>query len=118
MKQGFRIVVIVGGVGVSVFVLGFGVRSFTTAPKHAIVLVEPARKTYIAPPCIGPLHASTLPPTTIGKARKEKLKPDDECRNANGFIQEARSLSGMLLEKVGILRPLPSRWNSDGTWNW
>lgn len=118
MERGLRTVVIAGVVVVFVFFLGFGITSFVTAPENAIVLVEPAQKTYIAPSCIGPLHASSLPSTTIGKARIEKLKPDDDCRNSNGFTQEVRSLSGKLLEKIGILPPLPSRWNSDGTWNW
>jgi len=118
MKRSIRAIGIALAVCGFLFFFGFGITGFVTAPEHATVLVDPATQTYIAPPCIGPLHASSLPSTTIGKARKEKLKPDDECRNSNGFTQEARSLSGKLLERIGILPPVRSRWNADGTWNW
>lgn len=56
--------------------------------------------------------------TTKAEIRRMPYKPDTECRDAGGFMQDGRSLSGLLLEYVGLLPPLPSRWNPDGTWNW
>ena len=40
------------------------------------------------------------------------------ARTKAGFSQDGRSLSGKLMERLGMLPPLPSRWNPDGTWNW
>lgn len=48
---------------------------------------------------------------------RKNLNPNVECREANGFIEDGRSISGRLLEKIGILPKFVSRWNSDGTWN-
>jgi hypothetical protein len=95
--------------------LGFGIGSSVGAPEYALVAVDPDQKLYFAPSCL-PLH--TLSQITLGAARKLGFEPDAECRDEGGFVQEVRSLSGQFLEKLGILHPLNSRWNSDGSWNW
>ena len=101
------------------FFVGFGVGVSKSPPKHAIVFVSSTEKTYFAPPCVKALdERTTLTESTIEKAYKLKLNPDPECRDAGVFLQEARSLSGQLLVKIGILKPLKSRWNIDGSWNW
>ena len=52
------------------------------------------------------------------EARKLNYAPDKKCQDAGGFSQEQRSISGNYLVRLGLLPPLPSRWNADGTWNW
>ena len=47
-----------------------------------------------------------------------KYSPDPQSRDNGDFTQEGRSLSGKFLESIGILPPLQSRWNKDGSWNW
>lgn len=100
------------------FALGFSVRVTYIAPDYALVMVDPADGTYFAPPCVAVEGPPRLVPMTFRRARNRDLKPDDRCRNANGFIQQGRSYSGRLLERMGILKRLPNRWNRDGTWNW
>jgi hypothetical protein len=47
-----------------------------------------------------------------------KYEPDQKCGGESGFTQDGRSYTGNLLERMGLLPPLPSRWNEDGSWNW
>lgn len=56
--------------------------------------------------------------TTIKEVHALKYTPDANSRDNGDFIQEGRSMSGILLEKVGLLPPLKNRWNKYGTWNW
>ncbi len=101
------------------FFIGFGVGVSKSPPKHAVVFVDSNEKTYFAPHCVKTLdERATLMESTIGKVYKLKLNPDPKCQDAGAFLQEARSLSGQLLVKIGILKPLKSRWNIDGSWNW
>jgi len=101
------------------FSIGFGVGVSKSPPKHAVVFVDSTEKTYFAPPCVKGLgERTTLTESTIGKVYSLKLNPDPECRDTGAFLQDARSLSGQLLQKIGILNPLKSRWNIDGSWNW
>ena len=96
--------------------LGFGVGSYSSTPGHAVVLVSDVTKEYHAPPCVS--DARIFKMATIAEARALGYKPNPQCRDADGFVQESRSLSGSMLEWVGVLEPLPSRWNEDGSWNW
>ena len=101
------------------FFIGFGVGVSKSPPKHAIVFVDSAEKTYFAPPCVKALgERTTLMESTIGKVYNLKLNPDPECRETGAFLQDARSLSGQLLVKIGVLEPLKAGWNIDGSWNW
>jgi hypothetical protein len=106
----------IGGIAF-LFFLGFGIGSSIVAPDHAIVLIDTSNMTYIAPPCATEKTRS-LPRRPLGDARRQKFNPDPACRDASGFVQEERSLSGHFLERVGLLPKLNSRWNADGSWNW
>lgn len=99
------------------FFLGFGVSASVVAPEHAIVIIDAGRKSYFSPPCISE-QMRQFPRITIAQARKLGFKPDTACRDAGGFVREARSLSGQVLEKMRVLSPLHPRWNADGSWNW
>jgi hypothetical protein len=101
------------------FFIGFGVGVSKSPPKHAIVFVDSTEKAYFAPPCVKALDKrTTLIESTIEKIYNLKLNPNPECLDTGAFLQDARSLSGQLLVKIGILKPLKSRWNTDGSWNW
>lgn len=100
------------------FYLGLGLETGKSAPKHSLVFVDTANAIYIAPPCVSPEKAGSYEQVTIQVARERKLEPDDNCRNAGGFVQEGRSVSGRLIERLGLIKPLKSRWNEDGSWNW
>lgn len=111
------------GVPAAVLWLGFGIVSSRHVPDSALVYVSPNHVFY-APPCIS-LSAShsveamsSLVLTTIQSARAIGATPDRDCVNTGAFYQDGRSLSGLLLEYVGLFPPLKSRWNEDGSWNW
>jgi hypothetical protein len=105
-----------GGV-CALVLLGFGIGSSIGMPDHAVVIVDADRKLYLAPPCVSE-GMRYFPRLTIAQARKLGFQPEPSCRDQEGFVQEARSLSGIWFERLGLLNPLPSRWNADGTWNW
>lgn len=88
------------------------------APEYALVFIDASYNTYIAPPCLAREKWGAYPQITIAQAYKLKLNLEPKCRDDGGFVQEDRSLAGVMLEKVGLLSPLKSRWNPDGTWNW
>jgi hypothetical protein len=98
--------------------LGFGIGSTIVTPDHALAFVPSTRNVYIAPPCLSQEKQKLIPQLTIRQARILKLNPEPNCRDEGGFIQEGRSLSGTLLEQLGLLGQMQSRWNPDGTWNW
>ena len=87
-----------------------------TMPDYAIVFVDDQDSTYTTPICVGESHS--LRSLTAEQARNLGYRSDRQCRNEGGFMQVGRTLPGALLEKLGILKPLPSRWNTDGSWNW
>ena len=100
-------------------ILILGIRSNKAPPKNTIVFVDNDTHTYIAPPCVTAqkdwTHYSRM---TIEQAEKLNFNPNPVCRKHGVFEQEDRSLGGHVLEKIGILKPLPSRWNPNGSWNW
>lgn len=115
-KLGTLLASVTAGMGF-LFYLGFGIGASVAVPEHAIVIIDTNKKLYFAPPCV-PERMRYFPLITIGQARKLGFNPDAACRDAGGFVQEARSLSGQLLQKLGVLSLLRSRWNADGSWNW
>jgi hypothetical protein len=96
--------------------IGLGIGSSKEMPDNAQVYVNDAAKTYLAPPCIK--TAMGLRIITADEARTLGYRPDDKCRNEGAFMQDDRSLTGLFLQTVGILKPIPSRWNEDGSWNY
>ena len=104
------------GAAAALFGLGFGITTSIDAPPGALVQVDAASRTYFAPPCRQ--ISSGLGITTLENARKLGFSPDARCLELGGFVQRNRSASGQLLEKFGLLAPLPGRWNANGSWNW
>ncbi len=96
---------------------GFYIVPTRAMPDNAVLLLNDEVKTYFSPKC-AQNEKKMLRPGTAAEARRLKYAPDDRCQGEAGFCQEGRSLTGSLLVRLGLLPPLPSRWNHDGTWNW
>ncbi len=96
---------------------GFFIVPTRPMPENAIVLLDDKNHTYLSPVCAGQ-EKNDFRVARAGEARKLKYEPDKKCGGAAGFSQDERSLSGRLFTRLGMLPPLPSRWNPDGTWNW
>ena len=79
--------------------------------------LDDQNKTYFSPVC-AKQEKKPLRQATAAEARQLKYEPDKKCQDGSGFSQDDRSLAGGLLVRLGMLPPLPSRWNNDGTWNW
>lgn len=110
------------------FCIGFGIESIATCPGHTLLLVDEQIKEYFAPPCLmseGFDNVEKIKQFAIDHnlkvyAEKEiakEIRPNHDCRGNDGFVEDRRSLSGKLLEKIGILPKFKTRWNADGTWN-
>lgn len=99
------------------FMAGFYIVPTRTMPDNALVLIDDQTKTYFSPNCAAE-EKKPLRPARAAEARQLKYAPAPSCQGAAGFRQDDRSMSGTLLMRLGMLPPLPSRWNPDGTWNW
>ena len=112
-------------VGVGLFGLA-AIENVYTTPAHAIVYVDRLADdlTYFAPPCLVDPHlarkveAGTLQPQTKEYVRELGYRPDPDCVETGAFTQDGRNGLGMILQMLGMLEPIESRWNADGSWNW
>jgi hypothetical protein len=117
-------------IGIVIFVSLFG-SIYTVklpAPDNAVVYIDQEKKIYYAPPLIDKLAKSPQPEQTIDvkKLKASTLKevralnysPDEVSREKGYFVQQYRSFTSYLLEKMGLSKPLPSRWTKEGAWNW
>ena len=96
---------------------GFCIVPTRTMPDNAIVLLDDQNHTYLSPKCANQ-EKKEYRLARAAEARKLNYAPDKTCRDAGGFSQDNRSITGNYLVRLGMLPPLPSRWNADGTWNW
>jgi hypothetical protein len=96
---------------------GFFIVPTRTMPDNALVLLDDQNHTYVSPGC-AKQEKQEYRVATAAEARKLNYEPDKNCRDSGGFSQDSRSLTGNFLARLGMLPPLPSRWNPDGTWNW
>jgi len=116
MEKVYNVIMVAGGLIGFLLMIGLGIGSLKAMPDNAQVYVDDSTKIYIAPTCIK--TATGFRRITAGEARALGYKSDSRCRNEGAFIQDGRSLTGMFLQKIGVLKPLPSRWNEDGSWNY
>jgi len=115
-------------VGLIIFVMAFG--SFYTvkikAPDHAIVYIDIQKKIYYPPPYVdyhnkqNPAQPITgqLGAVTLQEARQMQFSPYPPEKEKEYFVQRYRSFSSLLLERVGLRKPLPVRWDPEGAWKW
>jgi hypothetical protein len=96
-------------------------RETVISSSNAIVVATEKDNTYLSLPCVPDVHSNGLKDRWIMRLEEARiigLKPDPDCINSGGFIQEERSLSGHILELVGILSPIPRRLSPNGTWDY
>jgi hypothetical protein len=101
----------------TLFAMGFGIGSARTAPDNVIVVIDAEQKLYFALPC-APDGMQDFVRITLGQARKLGFQAETNCWEKATFLQDDRSLSGLLLQLIGVLPPHRPRWNADGSWNW
>ena len=99
------------------FLAGFFIVPTRTMPDNAIVRLDDQNHTYLSPRCANQ-EKKEYREARAAEARKLNYGPDKKCRDGGGFSQDTRSLTGNFMARLGMLPPLPSRWNPDGTWNW
>ena len=101
------------------FMAGFYIVPTRTMPDNALVFLDDQEKTYFSPIC-AEAEKDKRPwrQARAAEARQLNYEPDKSCQGAAGFRQDCRSMSGNLIERLGMLPPLPSRCNRDGSWNW
>ena len=111
------------------FFVGFSLTTESNCPDKTLIFVNENTKEYFAPPCLMKSGFDNI--DQINKYAKDHnlkvyldkqitgkgLYPNPECREGKGFTQDGRSFSGEILEKIGLLPKLKTRWNADGTWN-
>jgi hypothetical protein len=102
-------------------VIGLIPQTVETPRPNAVVLASDTDRLFVTPPYLQ-LHPELVSiynrPTTYGATRAAGYKAERGCNEAQCWSQDGRSLTGRFLESIGVLRKLPSRWNSDGSWNW
>ena len=112
-------------VGLVVLIALFGqlIMVKKTIPPDTIVYVDEKTGIYYAPPYIlgnkypPELDISNIKAMKVAEAEKNNFKPDETCVKM-GYFKEENNLRDVLLIKLGIIEPAPSRWNPDGSWNW
>ena len=115
-KNIFITIKLIVGLLVSLLIFGFVVQTSRDMPPNAILYVSDYKKKYFAPPCLESCASYRL--TTAKEVRELGYSPDKDCRDRVGFPQPDRSFTGHLFQRIGLLKPLPSRWNKNGTWNY
>jgi hypothetical protein len=143
MKRVFRVLGTVLVTVVLLAMIGLGIGTMQPMPDNAVVLLDPLEETYIAPPCldiseeqeaefsrltadvstfedaIGVFEDMTgLRYADAARAYRLEFRPDPDCRDQGAFTSDGRSLTGLVLQHLGILREKPRRWTDDGGWNW
>jgi hypothetical protein len=109
------------------YFIGNSIKTSHEMPDHARVLMDDDRHTFLCPPYreqyLEEYPSAHLRTATAHEALTANYLADEGCRDTTekeggGFSQEGRTLSGIVLEYLGAVPPLRSRWNEDGTWNW
>lgn len=104
-------------IGILLF-FGAGIGTSRTIPDNAIVYANDYTKTYVGEPSITNKDKKNLRKVTINEMHKSNYNPEDKSVENGDFTEDGRSLTGTLLEHIGLLHPLKSRWNQNGTWNY
>jgi hypothetical protein len=109
-----------------VAMIGLGIGSIDLMPSYAVVFLDDTNKTFVALPCIDEWRSrpsqtiDLVRRGTAGEAAKLGYKPDAKCREAVGYSEDGRSLTGLALVWLGVLPPLVHWWDKpyrteDGT---
>ena len=102
----------------AILFLGFGIGTNASMPDYARVYLDATTKTYLALPCLAQWHLRPNETTEIlrmakaSEARELQYEPDNACRETGAFAPHDRSLTGLLLVKLGILSPAKHWWDA------
>jgi hypothetical protein len=110
---------ITAALGIAALLIGLGIAigSSDYMPSYAVVFLDDATKTYIALPCVEEWRSrptrqvDIIRRGTAGEARQLGYKVDEKCRDAGGYIEDGRSLAGLILVWLGVLPPLKHWWD-------
>jgi hypothetical protein len=97
--------------------LGAGSSSIVQVPGYAVAYLDDTNKTYLTLPCVDqwqktPTHSvDVLRQALVADAYKLGYRMDEDCREAGGFIDDDRSLTGFLFERIGLLPPIEHWWD-------
>lgn len=118
-------------IGLLIIILALGCGSTIEAikpmPDSAQLLVDPAAREFVSPPCLQQLSYPDASRFSVRITKRElpkEYKGEKRCSDGipgwftkeSGFWHE-QSLTTSLLRRWGVL-PAKNRWNHDGTWNW
>ena len=100
----------------AIFFFGFGIDTLVGMPDYAGVYLDDEAKTFISLPCIDEWRSRPGADFAIARlskaseARALRYKLDYDCREAGGYT-DIGSLSGLLLERLGVLSPKQHWWD-------
>jgi hypothetical protein len=109
-----------------IIALAFSIGTTRYMPPNAQVYGIAGSKEYYAPKLCEDLlekdevrlAATRQDISTAYKLRKDGYVPNKRCEDRGAFREDGRSIAGLILQMAHVLKPLPSRWNEDGSWNW
>jgi len=110
------------GIAIAILLmLSLGIKTTSTMPENAIIVVNDSTNIYAPPHCYK--ETGRKAPINIRLARFEEIKgkgyePDPICRDQGYFIGETVSLLWDFLESNQILKSKKPRWKKGGEWNW
>lgn len=123
MERFYSLIAIIVGIIFLIGLLGQFVMIGKKVPANIIMYVDETTHIYYAPPYIdgkkypSNLDVNSLKRETISEAKKNKHTADSNCVEL-GYFDEKTTLTNTILVKMGWVKPNPSRWNPDGSWNW
>jgi hypothetical protein len=105
------IIVVLLGIGLTFGSVGF-------VPDNAIVYVDTNTKEFYSPLSLSQEKVTNLglKKSTFGQAETLGYQINEDDKQNEYFQQEGRSLTGIFLEKIGILPHLRDRVDSEGNW--
>jgi len=98
--------------------LGLTIGSMGTIPDNAIVYVDTNTNVFYSPLSLTQekVTALDLKENTLRNAKTLGYIMDEGDKQNGYFYQNGRSLTGIILEKLGILPKLKGRVDSNGNW--
>ena len=121
-KSTFKNIAIYIGIAVFlVLIFGLGIKTTRVMPDNAVIVVNDTLRIYAPPHCYketGRVTPNDTYTTIFSEIKGKGYEPDSICRNQGYFHDEPVSILRDILENNGILKPRPSRWKKDGSWNW
>lgn len=123
MERFYSLIAIIVGIVFLIGLLGQEIMIGKNMPPNVIVYVDETTNIYYAPPYIdgkkypSNLSLNSLKAKTLSEVQKNNYEADSKCMELRYFAEKT-TLTNTILVKTGLVKPNPSRWNPDGSWNW